>query len=196
MKTVDQYILDLDKWQEEVIILRDMMLNLGLSETIKWGTPTFTWENKNVVSIAAFKSYVGLWFFQGGLLKDEEKLLVNAQEGKTKTMLQWRFYSIDQIVQSPVTDYILESIEHFRQGLTVKPEATTKQELSIPAQLLVTISSDENLYKNWNSLSPSSKKEYIEYIAAAQKEETKLRRIEKIVPLILQLKGLHDIYKK
>ena len=76
MKTVDQYIIELEKWQDEVQLLREIILATGLTETIKWGTPTFMLEGKNVVSIAAFKSYVGVWFFQGGLLQDEAKLLL------------------------------------------------------------------------------------------------------------------------
>ena len=37
-----------------------------------------------------FKEYFGIWFFQGGTLVDELKVLTNAQEGKTKAMRQWR----------------------------------------------------------------------------------------------------------
>ncbi|MBK7633096.1 MAG: hypothetical protein IPJ13_01585 [Saprospiraceae bacterium] len=46
-----------------------------------------------MVGLAAFKSYTGIWFFQGGLLDDKQQFLMNAQEGKTKAMRQWRFFS-------------------------------------------------------------------------------------------------------
>jgi uncharacterized protein YdeI (YjbR/CyaY-like superfamily) len=34
-----------------------------------------------------------------------------------------------------------------------------------------------------------------DYITGAKREETKLKRIEKIIPLILESKGLYDKYK-
>jgi uncharacterized protein YdeI (YjbR/CyaY-like superfamily) len=40
---------------------------------LKWGIPTYTVNGKNLVGIGAFKTYVGLWFFNGSFLKDEEK---------------------------------------------------------------------------------------------------------------------------
>ena len=58
-----------------------MTNDLNLEENVKWGTPVYSLNGKNVVGITAFKSYVGLWFFQGIFLKDPFKYLVNAQEG-------------------------------------------------------------------------------------------------------------------
>jgi len=44
-------------------------------------------------------------------------------------------------------------------------------------------------------LTQGQKNEYIEYISDARQEATKLRRIEKIIPMVLDLKGLNDKYK-
>ena len=63
----------------------------GLEETVKWGGPVYVADGKNIVGLGAFKSYFALWFFQGALLADQEKVLVNAQEGRTKALRQWRF---------------------------------------------------------------------------------------------------------
>ncbi len=68
-----------------------------MKETIKWGAPVYTLDYKNIVGLGAFKSYVGLWFFQGALLNDEKKKLINAQEDKTKALRQWRFNSVKKI---------------------------------------------------------------------------------------------------
>ena len=57
-----------------------------LLETIKWGVPVYTLNDKNVLGMGAFKSYVGIWFFQGAFLDDPQKKLINAQEGKTKAL--------------------------------------------------------------------------------------------------------------
>jgi uncharacterized protein YdeI (YjbR/CyaY-like superfamily) len=68
-----------------------------MTETVKWGVPVYTIEGKNIVGIAGFKAYVGLWFFQGAMLKDKKKKLINAQDGKTKALRQCRLNSVKEI---------------------------------------------------------------------------------------------------
>ena len=80
--TVDDYIEAAEHWQDELIRLRKILKSTNLHETVKWGAPCYTFEGKNVVGIGAFKSYVGLWFYQGALLADKKKVLISAQEGK------------------------------------------------------------------------------------------------------------------
>ncbi len=61
-------------------------MELPLEETIKWNMPAYLYKNKNIIGMAAYKNYFGLWFHQGVFFKDEERVLVNAQENKTKTL--------------------------------------------------------------------------------------------------------------
>ena len=96
-KSVDQYIVKKDKWQNELKVLRRLLNSTELEETVKWGSPCYTIKGKNVVSMGAFTEFVALWFFQGALLKDKNKVLINAQEGTTKALRQWRFFSVDEI---------------------------------------------------------------------------------------------------
>lgn len=84
--SVDDYIKTSDNWQDELVQLRGILAATGLVEEVKWGAPCYTSNGENVVGIGAFKSYFGLWFFQGALLRDDQKVLVNAQEGKTKAL--------------------------------------------------------------------------------------------------------------
>ena len=87
-KTVDQYISKKRDHKKELTKLRKIIKTTELVETKKWGAPVYTIDGKNIVGIAAFKSYVGLWFFQGTMLKDKKKKLINAQEGITKALRQ------------------------------------------------------------------------------------------------------------
>jgi uncharacterized protein YdeI (YjbR/CyaY-like superfamily) len=88
-KTVDEYILNSKNGIEILLVLRDIINTTELKETIKWGVPCYTINGKNVLGLGAFKSYVGIWFFQGALLNDTAKVLRNAQDDKTKAMRQW-----------------------------------------------------------------------------------------------------------
>jgi uncharacterized protein YdeI (YjbR/CyaY-like superfamily) len=189
------YFESLDKWREEAILLREIVLNTGLTESIKWGAPCYTFNNENVVGIGVFKSYTGLWFFQGALLEDKAGYLINAQENKTKIMLQWRFNDIDTIRNAPIQEYIFESVENFRQGRKLKPTPVTT-ELMIPDLLADALKNNNEMSERWNALSNACKREYATYIAEAKRAETRISRLEKITPLILSGKGLNDQYNK
>jgi len=89
-KSVDEYVRDTAEWHDEIDTLRKILQSTTLIEEVKWGAPCYTHSSKNVVGLSAFKSYFGLWFHQGALLKDDQKVLLNAQEGRTKALRQWR----------------------------------------------------------------------------------------------------------
>ena len=97
-KTIDEFMENQGEHKKALIRLREIILSTGLIETIKWGSPVYTLNGKNIAGIGAFKSYFGIWFFQGALLQDLQKNLVNAQEGKTKALRQWRFKSIQELM--------------------------------------------------------------------------------------------------
>lgn len=73
--------------------------------------PIYTLDTMNVVGMGAFKSYFGLWFFNGATLSDEHGVLINAQEGKTKSLRQWRFTSADELDDQRILAYLEEAID-------------------------------------------------------------------------------------
>ena len=183
-----------EKWKQELIELRTILLQLPLKETIKWGAPTYVYKGKNVVGLAGFKNYFGLWFFQGGLLKDDANVLLNAQEGKTKAMLQWRFFSSEEINADLIKTYVLESIANFEAGKEIKPKRKVKP-LLIPDLLKEVFSKNEDIKIAFNELTKSKQRDFADHISGAKREATKLSRLEKIIPMILRREGLHDKYK-
>ena len=190
--TVDQFIVKHTEWHSELTFLREIMNGTEMEETIKWGTPVYTINGKNVLGIGAFKTYVGIWFFQGVFLQDSKKVLINAQEGKTKGMRQWRFDSLEQIDAEVVLQYVNEAIDNQKLGKEIKPE---KKPLLIPEELLSELNNNRLLAKQFEMLSLSSRREYAEYIDQAKREATKLSRLEKIKPMIMEGVGLNDKYK-
>ena len=190
---VEDYILNARFGREILIILRDLILKTELTETVKWGSPVYSINNKNVVGIGSFKSYTGLWFFQGAFLKDEAKVLFNAQEGTTKSLRQWRFKSIEEINNTLILQYINEAIENAKQGKTLKPDRN--KPLNIPAELQMALDKDNNLKNRFDSLSISCRREYAEYIDEAKRAETRIKRVQKSIPMINEKRGLNDNYK-
>ncbi len=191
---VDEYISKKEKWRKELEMLRTIILDLPVDETIKWGAPTYVFHKKNIVGLAAFKNYFGLWFFQGALLKDKNKVFINAQEGKTKAMLQWRMYSIEEINPYLIKEYILDAIENVKLGLEIKPDRSIK-EVVIPDELNAAFKLNEEFENQFKTLSNSKKREFAKYISEVNRNQTKITRIEKITLMILNGVGLHDKYK-
>ncbi|WP_299888774.1 DUF1801 domain-containing protein [uncultured Lacinutrix sp.] len=191
---IEAYFESDDKFAEALIILREILNSTEVEETLKWSMPTYTVNGKNIIGIGSFKNHFCLWFHQGVFLKDEQKLLVNAQE-KTKSMRQMRFESINDINKTAVLAYIKEAIENQKLGKEIKPVRTTKKTISIPKELQETLDSAQEFKLAFNALTPGKQREYCEYITEAKRETTKISRIEKIIPMILKGSGLNDKYK-
>ena len=194
-KTVDNYLEKQPNWSRHLALLREIIKREGLDEHIKWGMPVYSYSGKNAVGFGATKNYVGIWFFQGGLLKDVHNKLMNAQEGKTQAMRQWRFTDLETIKSEKelIQSYIQETLVNIEKGITIAPRQ--KRPLIIPNMLQAALNNDKQLSHQFQKLSLSNRREYAEYILEAKKDETKNRRLEKIKSLILRGRGLNDKYK-
>lgn len=195
-KSVEQYIVKQEQWIRELEFLRKTLLNAGTQETLKWGIPVYVVDGKNVIGLAAFKNYAGIWFFQGALLKDESNILVNAQDGKTKAMRQIRFSNFEDLNQkaSVVEEYIKEAIQNTKEGKKVAPKPP--RPLIIPEMLQEALNQQANLKAKFETFSLSKKREYAEHILSAKREATQKSRLEKIIPMIIDGVGLNDKYRK
>ena len=183
-----------NQWENELEVLRGIISRTELVEMTKWGGPIFTVNGKNVVGIGGFKSYVGIWFFNGVFLKDAARVLVNANEGVTKALRQWRFHSMDEVRsnENQILAYINEAIANQKSGLESKPE---KKEAIVSQVLTDALNADKTLSDKFTAFSPYKQREFLEYIESAKREETKRSRIEKIKPMILDGIGLNDKYR-
>ncbi|HEY0091863.1 MAG TPA: YdeI/OmpD-associated family protein [Flavobacterium sp.] len=183
-----------NQWPEEIDFLKSIIAKTELEEMTKWGGPIYTINTKNVLGIGGFKSYVGIWFHNGVFLKDQENVLVNANEGVTKALRQWRFHSLEEIKRNEKTilAYIEEAIANEKAGIEMKPE---KKPPIVSELMEKEFKSDPRLKAAFDNFSPYKQREFLEYIESAKREETKLSRIEKIKPMILENNGLHDKYR-
>ena len=193
-KTVNEYILNSTFGKDILIVLREILLTTELQETVKWGAPVYTINDKNVVGIGAFKSHVALWFYQGSFLKDEAGVLINASEGITKALRQWRFSSVDEIDDRLILKYINEAIQNQKEGKELKPDRN--QPIIIPDELNQALKEDSELESCFNQFTIGKQREFTEFISSAKQTETRMARVQKVIPLILENIGLNDKYRK
>lgn len=192
--SVEEYIEINSHFNKALIILRTIINTTELNESIKWSAPVYHLNGKNVLSLGAFKKHFCIWFFNGVFLKDDYKLLVTAQK-TTKALRQMRFESIEDINKDIVLDYIKEAIENQKLGKEIKPVHKAKKQIIIPEILKTEFINDSTFNATFKLLTPGRQREYYDYISEAKRDTTKISRLKKIKPMILNGKGLNDKYR-
>ena len=180
-------------WNNELKLLRAIILQSNLEEELKWGVPCYTFKERNILILSALKDHVVLGFFKGVLLSDKQRLLVSPG-ANSQAVRQFRFYNVEEIenVKDAITGYIKEAIEIERSGRKV---IFKKSPEPLPHELEVTLEKDPILKSAFNALSPGKQRGYILFISQPKQTKTRLSRIEKCSPMILSGIGLHDKYK-
>jgi uncharacterized protein YdeI (YjbR/CyaY-like superfamily) len=188
---IDWYFDKAEHFRPEQRRLREIALNTGLTEELKWGHPCYTDDGKNIVLIQGFTGYSAFLFPNGAVLKDPEGILVKIGEN-TRIARQARFASVEEIEQlAPVlTNYIQEAVEAARAGLTVALEDAG--ETPIPIEFQTALDSDAALRSAYEALTPGRQRAYLIYFNGAKQSKTRESRVEKSIPRILDGLGMND----
>jgi uncharacterized protein YdeI (YjbR/CyaY-like superfamily) len=188
---VDWFFHKESPWQQCFGRLRELGLESGLAEELKWGHPCYTLKGKNVFLIHGFKDYCALLFHKGALLKDDHKLLVQ-QTANVQSARQIRFTSVHQIIQlAPVLRaYIQQAIAVEKAGKQVVVKKTA--EFDVPAEFEEKLKAMPALEQAFSALTPGRQRAYLLFFGGAKQAATREARIEKHVERILAGKGLDD----
>lgn len=188
---VDKFLDRTDRWREEFIKLRGIILDCGLKEELKWGVPCYTYDNKNVVLIHGFKEYCAILFHKGVLLKDPEQILI-IQSKNVQSARQVRFTNIQQIIELEpiIKTYIKEAIEVEKAGLKVEFKKT--EEFNMPDEFKEFLEEMPDLKSAFEALTPGRQRAYLLHFSAPKQSKTRVARIEKSIQRIFEGKGLND----
>ena len=104
-----------------------------------------------------------------------------------------RFNSPEEIDDQIILSYVQEAIQNQKAGKEIKINSAKK--IEIPQELDQAFMNQPELKTNFDTFTPGKQREFAEYISEAKRSETRLKRLEKIIPLILQGIGLNDKYK-
>jgi uncharacterized protein YdeI (YjbR/CyaY-like superfamily) len=187
---VDDYLLRITAWQDELSLLRNILLECGLTEEIKWGAPCYLFEKTNIIILHNFKAYCAIGFFKGALLKDTKGLLKkpgeNTQGGRVLP-----FTNTKEIVKQKaiIKAYIFEAIEIEKAGIKVVPTLTP---IEITEELQHQFKKNAAFKKAFYQLTPGRQRAYLIHFTGAKQSATRTSRIEKFIPQILCGKGFND----
>jgi uncharacterized protein YdeI (YjbR/CyaY-like superfamily) len=176
-----------DQWNAEIAAMRRVLAGLAMDEACKWGKPTFTVDGKNIVIMQGFKEYFALGFFQGALLKDPKKMLV--QLGQTHAGRVMKFTSAKDIAARAATirAYVREAIAVEKAGLRLKPKRTS--DVPMPEELRERFRRDPRVKRAFEALTPGRQRSYLYHFAAAKQSATRVARIDKAIPAIFEGRG-------
>ncbi|HOY07228.1 MAG TPA: YdeI family protein [Saprospiraceae bacterium] len=188
---VDFFFNKAQNWHEELEQLRMIVLDCGLTEELKWGVPCYTFEERNIVLIHAFKDYCALLFFKGALLNDAHGILIQQTEN-VQAARQIRFTGVRQIrdLETVVKTYIYEAIEVEKAGLEVPLKKTS--EFSMPEEFQKKLDELPALKTAFEALTPGRQRAYLLHFSAPKQAKTREARIEKSMEQIMEGKGLND----
>ena len=176
-----------NQWKEEIAEMRRVLAGLAMKEECKWGKPTYTVDGKNIVIMQGFKEYFGLGFFQGALLKDSRRVLV--QLGQVHAGRVMKFASVKDITAKAATikAYVREAIAVEKAGLRMEPRKTS--DFPAPEELTERFRRDPRFKRAFDALTPGRQRSYLFHFGAAKQSATRAARIEKAMPAIFEGRG-------
>ena len=176
-----------ERWEAEIAAMRRVLAAIAMTEECKWGKPTYTVDGKNIVILQGFKEYFGLGFFQGALLKDPKKVLV--QLGQVHAGRVMKFTSAKDIMTkaSTIKAYVREAIAVRESGLRMEKKKTS--DYPVPEELRERFRKDPPFKRAFDALTPGRQRSYLYHFAAAKQSATRVARIEKAVPAIFEGRG-------
>lgn len=179
------------RWSDEYAALRQLCLDTGLNEELKWGQACYDLGGSNVVLIHGFKDYCALLFMKGALLKDPKGILVQ-QTKNVQAARQIRFTSLADVKKhsAAVTAYIKDAIAVEKSGAKVPMKSAAQ--FDMPQEFLTRLDDDPKLAEAFHALTPGRQKGYLLHFAGAKQTATRAARVEKHAPRILKGLGLDD----
>lgn len=188
---VNFYFEKADRWQAEVRQLRQLALESGLAEELKWGHPCYVLGKSNVFLIHDFKEYCALLFHKGALLQDPAGLLVQQTEN-VQAARQLRFINLQEILTQAdvIKAYMQEAITIEKAGLKVEMKKTT--EFKMPEEFELALKTHPELRSAFEKLTPGRQRGYLLHFSAPKQTATRMSRVSKSIPKILAGKGLED----
>ena len=144
-----------------------------VEETIKWGCPSFVREGL-IGGMAAFKSYCALSFWKGALILDAKGRRADETWGDGG-----RLTSLSDLPSTRVlAGYVRKAAALNVDGVKVpRAAARPKASIAVPADLRAALAKHARARASFERMSPSHRREYLEWITEAKREDTRRRRI-------------------
>lgn len=188
-ENADQWFDWQTDWHDELALLRAIVLEAGLVETVKWKHPCYMDGAHNVVILGVRKQGVVCSVLRGALVDDPQGRLV--QPGQDRSSRYMPFASVDEIVadRAYLTGLITQAIELTRAGVRVE---RLPDEIDYVAELQDRMNADPVFRAAFEALTPGRRRGYNLFFGKAKRAATREARITQYTERILAGKGHMD----
>jgi len=147
-------------------------------ETIKWRMPFF--EHKGPICfMSAFKQHAAFGFWKGKLLFGDKDEGAMGHFG--------RLTSISDLPnEKQLTGYVRKAAELNERGVQKKRTPRGTQKVTVPSDLKSALAKNAKARKTFEDFSYSHKKEYVEWITGAKRDETRKKRLKTAMEWLAQ----------
>ncbi|GIV31955.1 MAG: hypothetical protein KatS3mg030_257 [Saprospiraceae bacterium] len=177
------------KWTEPMRMLRRILLDSELEETVKWRVPMLHLERqKHRRMLAAFKDYCAVSFFKGSLLEDPHKLLhAPGENSQAARLLKFTTAADVQRLEPALRAFIHEAIALEKAGKKVQFKKISEH--PVPEEFQKLLEENPALKSAFEALTPGRQRSYLIHFSTAKQPATRIARIQKCIPKILSGKG-------
>ena len=174
---VDEYIAKSADFAQPILTkLRALVhqVHPDIEETIKWGMPNFEYKGM-LFNMAGFKQHCTFGFWKEKLIKG----LGNNSMGMG-SLGKIRF--LDDLPEDELLlTYMKEAVILNEKGIKLQKKPTKKKELVISKDIVNVLKAHPKANEVFTNFSYSHKKEYVEWITEAKREETKAKRMTQMI---------------
>jgi uncharacterized protein YdeI (YjbR/CyaY-like superfamily) len=187
---IDIYIANSAEFARPILSHLRLLVHQGcpdVEETMKWSTPHFT-HRGILCSMAAFTAHCTFGFWNNSLKMPGGPEAVS------------RFNRITALSDLPddevMVGLVQEAVRLNEAGGKRTPQKRPRKPLTVPPDLRNAIARNQKAQETFDNLSPSHKREYIEWIVDAKGEEIRSRRVSTAVEWMAEGKPRNWKYMK
>ncbi|MBL8649419.1 MAG: YdeI/OmpD-associated family protein [Sphingopyxis sp.] len=158
-------------------------------ETLKWGVPHFVVNGQNLAGMAAFKSHATFGFW-----RDEEVTGSPRDTGAMGSMGRLATLA-DLPGDKQMAAWIAKAAALCGEGKPKRAAPKPRAALDLPDDLGAALKGNAAAQRHWELFSPGKRRDYIEWVLEAKREETRVKRIETIVVQVAEGKDRNWKYK-
>ena len=182
---VDAYIAKSPDFAKPILIHLRKLAHAGcpeVEETLKWRMPHFL--HKGILfGMAAFKQHCSVHFWKG-------KLVLG---GKSRAGVFGNLGRVTALSDLPgkreLLGYIKKAVELNESGVKSPKKSDPKKKLIVPTYLIAALKKNKKAYAAFENFSYSHRKEYVDWITEAKRDETREARIKIMIQWLTQGKS-------
>jgi uncharacterized protein YdeI (YjbR/CyaY-like superfamily) len=169
-----------------------------VEETLKWGMPSFEYKGL-MCGVAAFKKHCTFGFWKSSLLNDPHGVLKDQEQaamGSFGKMTSMKDLPSDKILKALIKDAMRLNDEGIKIPTATRKRGVVKNEIPEPEYLTKLLAKNKKAKENWDKFAPSHRKEYLEWITSAKRDETRDKRLAQTIAQVAEGKPQHWKYQK